>query len=82
MKLRPHSIASVDLDAYPGLLPGLHALTNYRDPVNDKPVADAAKEYLLLREADHKQGHLSHRQFTSFRCELRALGVTISGASW
>lgn len=53
-----------------------YALTNYRDPVNDKPVANAAKEYLALREADHNQGHLSHRQFTSFRCELRALGVT------
>ncbi len=56
-----------------------YALTNYRDPVNDKPVAEAAKEYLALREADHKQGHLSHRQFTSFRCELRALGVTFRG---
>ena len=47
--------------------------------MNDKPVADAAKEYLALREADHNQGHLSHRQFTSFRCELRALGVTFRG---
>ncbi len=50
-----------------------YALANYRDPIKDMPLADAAKEYLLLREADHKQGHLSHRQFTSFRCELRAL---------
>ena len=53
-----------------------YALTNYRDPVNDKPVVEAAREYLALRELDHKQGHLSHRQFTSFRCELRALEVT------
>jgi len=50
-----------------------YALTNYRDPVQDKPVAEAAREYLALREADYNQGHLSHRQFTSFRCELRAL---------
>jgi hypothetical protein len=50
-----------------------YALMNYRDPVHEKPVSDAAKEYLALREADHIQGHLSHRQFTSFRCELRAL---------
>jgi hypothetical protein len=50
-----------------------YALANYRDPLREKTVADAAKEYLALREADHKQGNLSHRQFTSFRCELRAL---------
>jgi integrase len=49
------------------------ALANYRDPIKDMPLADAAREYLALREADHNQGHLSHRQFTSFRCELRAL---------
>jgi hypothetical protein len=56
-----------------------YALTNYRDPVNDKPVVEAAREYLALREADHNQGHLSHRQFTSFRCELRALETTFQG---
>jgi hypothetical protein len=56
-----------------------YALTNYRDPVKDKPVAEAAKEYLALREADHNQGHLSHRQFTSFRCELRALEAVFRG---
>ena len=56
-----------------------YALTNYRDPVNDKPVVAAAREYLILRELDHKQGHLSHRQFTSFRCELRALETRFQG---
>jgi hypothetical protein len=56
-----------------------YALTNYRDPAQDKPVTDAAQEYLALREADHNQGHLSHRQYTSFRCELRALGIAFSG---
>jgi integrase len=56
-----------------------YALTNYRDPVNDKPVVEAAREYLALREMDHDQGHLSHRQFTSFRCELRALETTFRG---
>jgi hypothetical protein len=56
-----------------------YALTNYRDPVNDKPVVEAAREYLALREMDHDQGHLSHRQFTSFRCELRALEATFRG---
>jgi hypothetical protein len=50
-------------------------LANYRDPIRDMPLAEDAKEYLDLREADHKQGDLSHRQFTSFRCELRALGI-------
>ena len=49
------------------------ALTNYRDPVRDISVADAAKEYVALRETDFKQGNLSKRQFTSYRCELRAL---------
>ena len=56
-----------------------YALTNYRDPVNDKPVVEAAREYLALRQLDHKQGHLSHRQFTSFRCELRALETKFQG---
>jgi integrase len=56
-----------------------YALANYRDPVNDKPVVEAAKEYLTLREADHNQGNLSHRQYTSFRCELRALETTFRG---
>jgi hypothetical protein len=51
------------------------ALTNYRDPVRDISVADAAKEYVALREADFKQGNLSKRQFTSYRCELRALEI-------
>jgi hypothetical protein len=56
-----------------------YGLTNYRDPINDKPVVEAARDYLSLREADHNQGHLSHRQFTSFRCELRALETVFRG---
>ena len=55
------------------------ALTNYRDPVRDISVADAAKEYVALREADFKQGNLSKRQFTSYRCELRALEIWFRG---
>ena len=56
-----------------------YALANYRDPVRDVTLADATKEYLALRESDHKQGNLSHRQFTSFRCEFRAINVVFSG---
>lgn len=56
-----------------------YALANYRDPVRDVPVAEATAQYLALREADHKQGHLSHRQFTSFRCEFRAINVVFRG---
>jgi integrase len=55
------------------------ALSNYREPNREKPLAEAAKEYLALREADHQQGNLSHRQFTSFRCELRALLILFPG---
>ena len=55
------------------------ALTNYRDPVRDVTLAEAAKDYLALREADYKQGNLSHRQFTAFRCELRALEILFRG---
>ncbi len=55
------------------------ALNNYRDPAQDMPVTDATREYLALRQADHEQGHLSHRQFTSFRCEFRALNVAFAG---
>jgi integrase len=56
-----------------------HALTNYRDPVTDKPLATAILEYLAIRENDERLNRLSHRQFTSFRCELRALEVQFRG---
>jgi hypothetical protein len=52
-----------------------YALANYRDPIRDVPLAEAIKEYVALREEDYKQGNLSHRQFTSFRCELRILEI-------
>ena len=55
------------------------ALANYRDPIRDVTLADATKEYLALRESDHKQGNLSHRQFTSFRCEFRAINIVFAG---
>jgi hypothetical protein len=57
------------------------ALANYRDPENEKSLKDAAAAYVALREADEKLGHLSHRQFTSFRCELRALTGHLPGAN-
>lgn len=56
-----------------------YALTNYRDPVNDMSLAEAAKLYLAVREADEKLSHISHRQFTAFRCELRALVAAFPG---
>lgn len=55
------------------------ALTNYRDPIRDISVADATKDYVALREVDFKQGNLSKRQFTSYRCELRALEIWSKG---
>ncbi len=56
-----------------------YALTNYRDPIHDRPIGEAAKDYLALRAIDEQQAHLSHRQFTSFRCELRALEDAFRG---
>lgn len=56
-----------------------YALSNYRDPVNDMSLTEAAKLYLVVREEDEKLGHISHRQFTSFRCELRALEAAFPG---
>lgn len=56
-----------------------YALANYRDPAMDVSLVEATKEYLALRESDHKQGNLSHRQFTSFRCEFRALNIAFAG---
>ena len=56
-----------------------YALSNYRDPVNDMTLTEAAKLYLAVREADEKLGHISHRQFTAFRCELRALVTAFPG---
>ena len=32
-----------------------------------------------MRAEDEEQGNLSHRQFTSFRCELRALAILFPG---
>lgn len=55
------------------------ALTNYRDPVRDVSVTDATKDYVAMREVDFKQGNLSKRQFTSYRCELRALEIWFRG---
>ena len=55
------------------------ALTNYRDPVRDISVADATTDYVAMREADFNQGNLSKRQFTSYRCELRALEIWFRG---
>jgi integrase len=49
------------------------ALTNYRDPATDVSIEDAVQRYLTVREVDYEQQNLSHRQFTSFRCELRTL---------
>ena len=56
-----------------------YALTNYRDAIHDRSIGEAAKEYLALRAIDRDQEHLSHRQFTSFRCELRALEGAFRG---
>jgi hypothetical protein len=50
-----------------------YALTNYRESISDCPISDAVKDYMALRGIDEQQGHLSHRQLTSLRCELRAL---------
>lgn len=49
------------------------ALAIYRDPENQKSLKDAASIYVALRGAEEKLGRLSHRQFQSFCCELRAL---------
>lgn len=54
-------------------------LANHRDALCDTKLTEAAKAYLALREQDHKQGNLSHRQYTSFRCELRALETAFLG---
>jgi len=57
------------------------ALSNYRDPENEKSLKDAASIYVALRGAEEKLGHLSHRQFQSFRCELRALTTHFPNAN-
>lgn len=49
------------------------APANYRDPKNEKPLDEATRIYLALRTTEEEHGRLSHRQFTSFCCELRAL---------
>ncbi len=56
-----------------------YALANYRDPVHDRALAEAVKDYLAIRELDESQGQLSHRQMLSFRWELRALESAFRG---
>lgn len=48
-------------------------LSNYRDPEHEMSLEEAARIYLALRATEEKHDRLSHRQFTSFRCELRAI---------
>ncbi|HVU33963.1 MAG TPA: hypothetical protein VHE61_11045 [Opitutaceae bacterium] len=54
------------------------ALTNYRDPEHEKSLEEATRIYLALRATEEKHSRLSHRQFTSCRCELRALTTHLS----
>jgi hypothetical protein len=49
------------------------ALATYRDPIHDRSIAEATKDYLALRASDESQGQLSHRHALSFGLELRAL---------
>lgn len=58
-----------------------YACANYQAPEKNKPLADAVTEYVALRAKDETDGALSHRQFTSFRCELRALATHFPAAS-
>lgn len=58
-----------------------YARANYQAPEKNKPLATAANEYVALRAKDEKDGALSHRQFTTFRCELRALSAHFPAAS-
>jgi hypothetical protein len=55
------------------------ALATYRDPIHDRPIAEATNEYLALRASDESQGNLSHRQTRSFGLELRALESAFRG---
>jgi hypothetical protein len=55
------------------------ALATYRDPIHDRPISDATKDYLALRALDESQGNLSHRQTRSFGLELRALESAFRG---
>jgi hypothetical protein len=38
------------------------ALATYRDPIHDRPIAEAEEDYLRVRASDESQGQLSHRQ--------------------
>src|ERR1017187_4464524 len=55
------------------------ALATYRDPIHDRTLAEATKDYLALRASDESQGNLSHRQTRSFGLELRALESEFRG---
>lgn len=55
------------------------ALANYRDPIHDRAIAEATRDYLELRASDESQGNLSHRQTRSFGLELRALESAFRG---
>ena len=55
------------------------ALATYRDPIHDRSIAEATRDYLALRASDESQGNLSHRQIRSFGLELRALEAAFRG---
>ena len=56
-----------------------YGLANYRDPIHDKPLADAITDYLAVRAKDDALDRLSHRQYLSMGCELRALEISFRG---
>ncbi|MGH7997374.1 MAG: tyrosine-type recombinase/integrase [Opitutaceae bacterium] len=49
------------------------ALTNYREPEKQKPLAEAVTEYVAAKEHEFAQGQLSTDQLKRIRCDLRRL---------
>ena len=55
------------------------ALTNYREPEKQKPLADAAAEYVKAKEHEFAQDQLSPSQMNRIRWDLKRLAVYFSG---
>jgi integrase len=57
------------------------ALSNYREPVCQKPLSEATKAYLALKSQEHNRQVISAPQLTTIRRHLEVLKAHFPGAS-
>ncbi len=58
-----------------------YALTNYREPENEKPLADAILGYVAAKEHEYDQEHISYPQLKRITWDLKRLKEHFRGKS-